>query len=104
VNEEEFYASMSLRPFGTQDAVRHDARLRRSVSLGSVLWGTTPLDLQHQLLGPYPEIPAGFDLADFQQLLFISARIKSIDLSNPRNTWLHSLGLFLRLSSWVRNG
>jgi hypothetical protein len=73
VNEEEFDALMEWRPFGTGDMVRWEAELHAStglvMTLGAALWGKTSEDAQRRLLASRPEIPAGFDLADFRKLL-----------------------------------
>ena len=69
MDEEEFDALIHLRPFGTEDAKRADIQFRRSVSLAATLWGKTADDLRRQLLAPSPEIPSGFDLADFRDVL-----------------------------------
>ncbi len=58
-----------LRPFGTADAALWEIRLGRCASLGQALWGKSTDDLRRQLTGPYPEIPRGFNLADFRVLL-----------------------------------
>lgn len=71
--------------------MRVEARLRRCSTLGILLFGRTPDDLRRQLLASHPEIPTGYDLADFhglqRQLEMVTAA-----LSNPRNTWLSHLG------------
>lgn len=54
MDEEEFDSLMGSRAFGTADALRADARLRRCATLGAALWGRTSDDLQRQLLAPYP--------------------------------------------------
>jgi hypothetical protein len=69
VNEEEFDALRPFRPFGTKDAMRVEEQARRSSALGIALWGKATDDLRRQLLAPYPEIPPGFELADFRELL-----------------------------------
>lgn len=91
MDEEEFDSQMELQAFGTRDAMRRDAELRRRMTLGDALWGRTSDDLQRQLIAPHPKIPSGFDLADFRELLTLSARIGSLDLSDRRNAWLHPL-------------
>jgi hypothetical protein len=60
------------------------------MTLGIALWGRTPEDLQRQLLAPSPEIPSGFDLADFRELQR-SAHEISARLSDPRFRWLSHL-------------
>jgi hypothetical protein len=69
MDEEEFDAIMKSRPFGTEDAMRWEAQFRGDMMLGSALWGRTSDDLRRQLLAPHPEIPPGFGLADFRNLL-----------------------------------
>ena len=102
MNEEGFYSTRLLRPFETNDLVRQDARLRSIVSLGTALWGRTALDLQHQLLRPYPEISTGFDLADFGELQSVSARFEAIDLTDLRNACCVHQRFSLRRSRPVR--
>jgi hypothetical protein len=81
MDEEEFDALMNLRPFGTEDAMHWYAQIRGDIglgmTLGSALWGRTSEDLQRQLLAPHPEIPSGFDLADFRKLLQWTAQMSS---------------------------
>jgi hypothetical protein len=85
--DEQQFDSLFQQPFGRQDAIQADARLRRCIALGIKLWGRTSDDLQRQLLSPYPEIPSGFDLEDFRELQR-SAQIISQNLGDPRNVWL----------------
>jgi hypothetical protein len=68
MDEEEFDSSMGSTPFGTADAERAEAQLRRSMNLGVALWGRTAQDMQRQLLASHPEIPSGFDIAEFRKL------------------------------------
>jgi hypothetical protein len=81
MNEEEFDALMKSRPFGTRDVVQWEAELRADTSLvmtlGVVLWGKSSEDTQRQLLASHPEIPPGFDLADFRKLLQSTAKLAS---------------------------
>ncbi len=90
--DEEELDAMKLLPFGTRDAMRwetqvsDDTRLR--MRLGLALWGRTTGDLQRQLLAPHPEIPAGFDLTDFHNLLQWTAQITSVVSQAQRiRTW-----------------
>ncbi|HEY3768123.1 MAG TPA: hypothetical protein VGN44_05580 [Candidatus Angelobacter sp.] len=69
MKEEDFDALMKGRSFGTEDATRVDAQLRRIFTLGAVLWGRTSDDLQRQLLAPHPDIPLGIGLSDLRELL-----------------------------------
>jgi hypothetical protein len=89
MDEQEFDSLFSV-PFGTEDAMRIDARGRRFATLGSALWGKTVDDLERNLLAPHPEIPLGFDLADFQELQLMAQRIL-LYLSNPRSAWISTL-------------
>jgi hypothetical protein len=66
--DEQEFDSVIRQPFGTKDAMREDARLRRCATLAGALFGRTPDNLQRQLLKPYPEIPSGFDLTDLREL------------------------------------
>jgi hypothetical protein len=87
MDEEEFDASFHLLPFGRVDATRADAQFRRRTALGVALWGRNAGDLQRQLLAPYPEIPSGFDLAEFRDLLRSAEGISTV-LSDPGRAWL----------------
>lgn len=69
MDEEELDAMLGARPWRVEDAKRLEAQWSRSASLGLALWGRTSADLQRQLLARYPEIPAGFALSDFRDLL-----------------------------------
>ena len=97
VNEEEFDSLMRLQPFETNDAIERDEQLRRCISLGEALWGKTSDDLCIQLQAPFPKIPPGYDLKDFRELLAMSARISSLNLSDRRNEWLASRGDFSKV-------
>jgi hypothetical protein len=55
--------------------MRADARARRCATLAVALWGRTSDFLERQLLAPHPEIPSGFELADFREL---EARVRII--------------------------
>lgn len=87
MNEQEFDSMFPARPFGTAEAMREDARLRRRATLGIALWGRTPDDLRRQLLAPYPEIPSGFDFEDFHELQRFAHLISS-GLASSRNAGL----------------
>ncbi len=90
MDEEEFDSLMQSRPFGMYDAARVDARFRRRATLAAALWGRTSEDLQRQLFAPYPEIPFGFELADFRELQR-SVQTISGRLNDPRYAWLSAL-------------
>lgn len=83
-----------LRPFGTNDAAQWEARLGRCASLGQALWGRTDEDLRRQLQKSQPDIPHGFDLADFELLLKEIARVASMNPDHPRNAWARPKLLF----------
>jgi len=91
VDEHEFDALFSSRPFGTQDALREDARWRRCATLSTLLFGRTPDNVRRQLFASHPEIPPGYDLADFHDLLRHLEGVTAA-LNNPRATWLSPLG------------
>lgn len=90
MDEQEFDALFSSRPFGTQDAQREVARWGRCGTLAALLFGRTPDDLRRQLLASHPEIPTGYDLTDFRDLRRHLELVTSA-LSDPRNTWLSPL-------------
>ncbi len=81
MNDDELDALIGSRPFGTKDAMRAEAQMRRRMALartlGVALWGKTSDDLQRQLLKQRPELPSGFDLADFRELLDYSTQAMS---------------------------
>lgn len=39
MDEQDFDSLFAPRPFGTAEAMREDARMRRSATLGIALWG-----------------------------------------------------------------
>ena len=65
------------------DGQEFDSLVERSATLTVGLWGRTPDDLQRQLLAPHPEIPSGFDLDDYRELLRSAEQI-SVPLIDPR--------------------
>ena len=87
MNEEEFDSFVGARPFTREDAAWADTRLRRRATLALALCGRTSDDLRRQLLAPFPEIPSGFDLADFWELQQVMEQIKD-RLRDPRDVWL----------------
>jgi hypothetical protein len=95
MTEEEFDALMQARPFGTADALQAEAQMRRrmalAATLGVALWGKTSGDLQQQLLKPYPELPSGYDLSDFRELLDISVEMVSAILATQKMAGLSPL-------------
>jgi hypothetical protein len=93
MDEEEFDSLIGSRPFGSVDAMRAEAQFRRCATLASALFGRTSEDLQRQLLASYPEIPSGFDLADFRKLHQHLQMVLN-DLSNSRTHWLSRFASF----------
>ncbi|MGH9589214.1 MAG: hypothetical protein ACRD25_02410, partial [Terracidiphilus sp.] len=69
MDEENYFESRNWRPFGTKDAARIEAQMRRSSALGQELWGRRSEHLERQLQLSHPEIPSGFALEDFLELL-----------------------------------
>ncbi len=65
--DEQEFDSRFQRPFAREDAIQADARTRRCTALAVALWGNADY-LQRQLLAPHPEVPSGFELADFREL------------------------------------
>jgi hypothetical protein len=92
MDEQEFDSLFPPRPFGTAEARRVEARLRRCQTLGLALWGRTSDDLRRQLLAPYPEIPSGFDLEDFRELQRFAQLISS-GIASSRNAGLRPFPL-----------
>jgi hypothetical protein len=75
MDERDFDALIQARPFGTEGAKRADLQYRRSLSLAGTLWVQTAEDLRSQLLAPTPDVPPGFELADFRELLRITEKL-----------------------------
>jgi hypothetical protein len=75
--DEEELDALIQRPFGTEQVKRADLQHRRSLSLAATLWSKTADDLRRQLLGPSPEIPSGFGLADYRELQRITEPISA---------------------------
>ena len=100
MNEEGFYALGPLRHFGVQDAMRADVQARRCTALGIALWGNTSDDLHRQLLAACPEIPSGFDLADFRELQKI-LRTLAACLGNPKLPGWLRFGPSIRPALWL---
>jgi hypothetical protein len=84
MDEQEFDSFRQLRPFRTEEAKQVDLRLRRSRALAVRLWGETVDDLKRQLEAPHPEIPSGFDLADFRELEQTTKLVVAA-MKSPRN-------------------
>jgi hypothetical protein len=89
--------SRHSRPFGREDAKRAEAQLLRCTkllaTLGVALWGRTSGDLQRQLLAASPEVPSGFDLPDFRELLYVTTQMIS-GLEHAKNISIISFGPF----------
>jgi hypothetical protein len=64
MDDQEFDAWQGLRPFRTSDMKQFE----RVAALAGKLWGAGIECMRRQLLAPHPEIPEGFDLADFRVL------------------------------------
>lgn len=88
MKESEFYPSLPLRPFRTEDAQHYEYQLLRSTALSDALWGRNSDGLQRQLFTPHPEIPSDYAVADFRELLHLISQLMSVDLAQPRNAWL----------------
>jgi hypothetical protein len=61
MDEQEFDAWAGSRPFDMK-------QIERVMALGAALWGPGLDHIKRQLLAPHPEIPAGYNLADFRDL------------------------------------
>jgi hypothetical protein len=94
MDEDELGWIGKLRPFGTADAAQLEAQVGRCASLGQALWGRTAEDLRRQLQKSSPDVPPGFDLADFQLLQRESSRFASMNLDDPRNAWARPMLAF----------
>ena len=88
MNEEEFDSLYPWQPFGTDDALRAEAKAGRLTTLGIALWGRTGEDLRERLLAPTPQIPPGCDLASLYELLESLERIAA--LRDKRYAWFSS--------------
>jgi hypothetical protein len=89
MDEADFDSLTRWRPFGTADVTRAEAQARRTTALSLAL-GKTAEDLQRHLLAPHPEIPPGFDLADFQNLAKCILHTAAV-LRHPPLGWMSSL-------------
>jgi hypothetical protein len=97
MDEENYFESRNWQPFGTKDAARIEAQLRRCSALSEALWGSRSEHLERQLQLPHPEIPSDFALADFRELLKymdLTTRFASRDLSNRHYSWARSWSEF----------
>jgi hypothetical protein len=90
VTEDELGLQMQFSSFQFSDATQMDNQLRCCCSLGAVLWGRLPKNLERQLAAHHPEIPSGFSLSDFWEFLQLGIRIGSIDWNNPGYAALRS--------------
>jgi hypothetical protein len=107
MDEETFDSLHRLLPFTSADAANAEARLRRCMPLGIALFGKTSDDLRRQLSLPHPEIPPGFDLADFEELHRMTQTFAEIASrpADPRFAWLsrssfHSLVGMRSFNDW----
>jgi hypothetical protein len=87
MQEEDFDSLRDWQRFGTHEVKEGEAQRGRIWKLAAALWGRTSDDLQRQLLARHPEIPAGYDLADFRKLHQNAQQILAA-FGNPKNTWL----------------
>lgn len=94
MDEQEFDA-LFHRPFGKADFQRADAQWGRSAMLASALFGRTPEDLRRQLVASHPQIPSGFELADFRYLEQHVQTISGLVLSGSSNPRMASLSPWL---------
>jgi hypothetical protein len=97
MDEEAYFELRNWRPFGTQDAERMEAQLRRFSALGMALWGQKSEHLERQLQLPHPEIPSGFELADYRGLLKymnLTTRFAARDLLSRHYSWARSWSEF----------
>jgi hypothetical protein len=86
MDEHDFYSLCNWRPFGAQDIQSE----QRVYALAAQLWGSRD-HLQRQLLAPYPEIPSGFDVADFRKLQCLAQLfVVSTTMKGPQVSWLPS--------------
>lgn len=97
MNEEEFDSLIQGRPFERADVRLMEAQAGRCTSLTVTLWGKTLDDLQRQLIAPHPEIPAGFELADFRKLQQW-VQIISAHSGDIRFAWLPRFALTATIS------
>jgi hypothetical protein len=87
MDEQEFDSLRQWQLFGTENAKQGDLRFRRTKALAARLWSRATEDLERQLLAPRPEIPSGFDLADFRELEQMTRRLVVV-MKDPQNELL----------------
>lgn len=98
MNEEEFDSLLQSKPFTAKDAAQRDIQARRCMILATALWGRTVDDLRRQFLAPHPEVPLGYNLNDFHELLRTIQNICD-DIGNSRKDWLTRLPQFTQTFS-----
>lgn len=103
MDEEEFDSLVRSRSFTTWDAAQTDAQLRRRAMLGIALWGRTLDDLKRQLIAPRPEIPAGFDVKEIQELYRWLQNVSGPAINRLNNSLLFSQTIYIgtqRFAAW----
>jgi hypothetical protein len=88
MDEEDLGYFSRFQPFETEAAVQRQTQMARCAALGRALWGKTADDLRRQLQQKFPDVPSGFTVADFRELLDVSQRVESLAMLERRNAWL----------------
>jgi hypothetical protein len=60
----------------------------RCATLGHALWGKNADDPRSQLVKSPPDLPSGFEVTDYRELMDLTARLASLKIDDPKNAWI----------------